>query len=122
MADPSIADWYRPATRLFQKFHGKTVVEIVCAGSVQNLGENCGDDGSYWGDAAERIYRIIVGSPDSHSPDATATSDGLLLLHQPPAEFLSAFDGQIDLLYLDGWPVYTARYHDRHLEAYRQAR
>ena len=31
------------------------------------------------------------------------------------------FDGQINLLYLDGWPVYTARYHDRHLEAYRQA-
>jgi predicted O-linked N-acetylglucosamine transferase (SPINDLY family) len=68
------------------------------------------------------VYRVVVGSADNDEPCPTAQTEHLIVVRRPLAEFLSGFDGRIDLLYLDGWPVGSPEYQQRHLEAYRLAR
>jgi hypothetical protein len=55
-----------------------------------------------------------LGEPMPSNLELHAPQDGI--------RFLAAFDGTIDLLYLDGWDKGTPGYAERHLEAFEAAR
>ena len=126
MADQqSVAPWFQATADLFERYQGQTVVELAFGHLAIDAAElQAGTPGGpFWNRHAQHVYRFAGGPRDGGSPlPQTATSANVTLVEGDPLEFLRNMTEPIDLLYLDGWPLGTPAYQERHLAAYEAAR
>jgi len=121
----SVFPWYQATAALLKRLGGKSVVEVVSP----PYGADCGDGtvplsaAALWRNCGAEVCSVAIEAASGETPlaEPTAQTDSTATKANP-FESLSAFDRPIDLLYLDGWPVGTPGYQERHLEAYQAAR
>jgi predicted O-linked N-acetylglucosamine transferase (SPINDLY family) len=119
--------WYQAAIALFQKQEGKRAVEIVAAPvSVRSASDAAVQSStSLWCGCATTVDSLRLDQADGTNvvelPDAEKTNN-LNVFTGDPINLLKQLDGAIDLLYLDGWPIGTPEYQERHADVYRAVR
>lgn len=120
------------AIDLLKRIQGKTIVEVGCmrqpmAHGMDQFNPACCNDGHstiFWGHGGLDVHSVdinpgavkIAAAECAKYPNVKVTcADGI--------EFLKAFGGTIDLLYLDAWDVIKGTpYAEKHLEAFEVAR
>jgi hypothetical protein len=126
MADQqSVAPWFQAAADLFERYQGQTVVELAFGHLAIDAAElQAGTPGGpFWNRHAQRVYWLAGTPQGGGSPlPQPATNPNVTLVEGDPLEFLRNMTEPIDLLYLDGWPLGTPAYQERHLAAYEAAR
>ncbi len=117
--------WYEAAIAMFRQLGGSRVVEIVNEPVPVDDGQNAAGQSStsLWCQCAEAVDSVLVAPGAKVDVASTISTNGKLnVISSDPSDFLEKLDGPVNLLYLDGWPISTPQYQERHADLYRAAR